>query len=131
MSEPNAQIVRTAYGHLNSMDAEALIAMCDLDFKMDMSGRVFNPETYEGADGVREFVADVAECWESYRWNVEQTRTADASVVALLHCEARGRDGMAVDWRVAWLWTFRGARPVSVRFFRDQSDALKAAGLQE
>jgi ketosteroid isomerase-like protein len=132
MSADSAEIVRTAYEHLNRGDVEGLIDLCDDDFLMDMSERVFNPDTYRGRDDIRRFYEGVRSVWESYLWNVEETRVAGDVVVAMLHCEAQGHEGgPKVDWRVAWLWNFRDGRPVSLRFYRDRARALEAAGLQE
>ena len=132
MSQENVEIVRSAYDHLNRGDVEGLIALCDDDFLIDMSERVFNPDTYEGHDGIRRFYDEVRGAWKSYRWEVERTRVAGDSVVAMLHCHAQSaHGGPAVDWRVAWLWKFRRARPISLRFYRDRTDALEAAGLSE
>ena len=126
------ELVRRIYGHLNRGDVEGLVELCDDDFVMDMSGRVFNPDTYRGHDGIRRFYEGVRDVWESYRWDVEETRVAGDSVVAMLHCRAQGREGgPPVDWRVAWVWMFRGGRPVSLRFYRDRSQALEAVGLGE
>src|SRR4051794_31918623 len=130
MSQENAEIVRSAYDHLNRGDVEGLIDLCDDDFLMDMSERVFNPDTYRGHDDIRRFYEGVRSVWESYRWNVEETRVVGDVVVAMLHCEAQGHEGPKVDWRVAWLWNFRDGRPVSLRFYRDRAHALEAAGLQ-
>jgi ketosteroid isomerase-like protein len=132
MSQENAQIVRSAYDHLNRGDVEGLVGLCDDHFLMDMSERVFNPDTYRGHDGIRRFFEGVRGVWESYRWNVEETLVAGDSVVAMLHCEAQGREGgVPVDWHVAWLWRFRQGTPVSLRFYRDPARALEAAGLSE
>jgi ketosteroid isomerase-like protein len=132
MSQDNAEIVRSAYEHLNRGDADALVDLCQEDFVMDMSERVFNPDRYEGHDGVRRFCADVRSAWESYHWEVEETRTADDVVVAMVHCRGQSREGgPEVDWRVAWLWRFRDGRPASLRFHRDRARALEAAGLQQ
>jgi ketosteroid isomerase-like protein len=108
-----------------------VVELCDDDFLMDMSERVFNPDTYRGHDGIRRFYGGVRDAWESYRWTVEETRVAGDTVVAMLHCLAQSRKGgPGVDWRVAWLWKLREGRPVLVRFYRDQADALEAAGLR-
>jgi ketosteroid isomerase-like protein len=132
MSEENAEVVRRFYEKLNRSDVEGVVELCDDDFVMDMRGRVFNPDVYRGPDGIRRFYEGVRDAWESYRWNVEETRVAGDLVVAMLHCEAQSREaGPAVDWRVAWLWRFRQDMPVSLRFYRDRAQALKAAGLQE
>ena len=132
MSQENVEIVRRIYERLNRGDVEGVVELCDDDFLMDMSERVFNPDTYRGHDGIRRFYEGVSEAWESYRWDVEETRVAGDSVVAMLHCTAQSREGgPGVDWRVAWLWKLQRGTPVSLRFYRHQMEALEAAGLQE
>src|SRR5215212_2194212 len=109
MSRDNVEVVRRIYQHLNRGDVDGLVELCDDDFLMDFSERVFNPDTYRGHDGIRRFYEGVREVWESYRWDVEDTRVVGDAVVALLYCRAQGRQGgPPADWRVAWLWTFRG-----------------------
>jgi ketosteroid isomerase-like protein len=132
MSQENVEIVRRIYEHLNRGDVEGVIELCDDDFLMDMSERVFNPDTYRGHDGIRRFYEGVTDAWESYLWHIEEARVTDDSVVAMLYCEGQSREaGPGVDWRVAWLWTLRRGRAVSVRFYRDRGKALEAAGLRE
>jgi ketosteroid isomerase-like protein len=133
MSVENAELVRRFYGRLNAGDAEGVIELCDAQFVMDMTERVFNPDRYEGADGIRRFLRDVQEAWQSYHWEVEETRARDdAVVVAMLHCRGESRHGgPEVEWRVAWLFRFEGGTPVSLRFYRKRDDALEAAGLAE
>lgn len=123
----NAETVRTAFEHLNRRDVESLAGLCDDEFHLDMSDRVFNPDEYHGHAGLRRFLADVDDCWESYRWNVVETRVSGVVVVATLDCEGQGRHGVRVGWRVAWLWTFRGATPVSARLYRDVPAAAASA----
>ena len=132
MSQKNVEIVRQAYERLNRGDVEGIVELCDDDFLMDMSGRVFNPDTYEGHAGIRRFYAGVRDAWQSYRWNVEETHVAGDSVVAMLHCQGQSREGgPGVDWRVAWLWQLRRGKAVAVWFYREQAKALEAAGLRE
>jgi ketosteroid isomerase-like protein len=132
MSEENVAVVCRIYERLNQGDVEGVVELCDDDFEMDMSERVFNPDTYSGHDGIRRFHEGVVSSWKSYRWDVEETRVAGDSVVAMLHCTGQSREGgPGVDWRVAWLWNLRDGRPVSVQFFRDRAEALEAAGLSE
>jgi ketosteroid isomerase-like protein len=132
MSQENVEIVRRAYELLNQGDIEGFVGLCDDDFVMDMSERVFNPETYRGHEGIRRFHRDVEEAWESYRWDVEEARTTGDSVVALLHCRAKSReDAPPVDWRVAWIWHFENGRPASLRFCREREKALEAVGLSQ
>jgi ketosteroid isomerase-like protein len=132
MSKANADVVRRLYDLLNRGDIQGVIELCADDFQMDMTQRVFNPDTYEGPDGLRRFYKGVTDAWESYRWDVEETRTTGDTVVAMLHCEGQSREGgPSVDWRVGWLWKLRESRPVFVRFYRRREKALEAAGLSE
>jgi ketosteroid isomerase-like protein len=130
MSDENAEIVRRIYDRLNHLDAEAIVELCHDEVVLDFSERVFNPEIYRGADGVRRFCRDVDEAWDSYHWDVEETRLAEDAVIAMVHCQGQAREGApGVDWRVAWLWELRGGRVVSTRFHRERPKALEAAGL--
>jgi ketosteroid isomerase-like protein len=130
MSKENAEVVRQVYDLLNRGDIEGVIELCADDFQMDMTERVFNPDTYEGPDGLRRFYKDVTDAWDSYQWNVEETRTTGDTVVAMLHCEGQSREGGPnVDWRVAWLWKLRESRPVFTRFYRRREKVLEAARL--
>jgi ketosteroid isomerase-like protein len=132
MSQENVEIVRQIFERLNRGDVEGVVELCDDEFVMDMTERVFNPDTYRGHDGIRRFHEGVRDAWESYCWNVEETRVAGDSVVAMLHCQGRSREGgPGVDWRVAWLWKLRRGEAVSVRFYRHRAQALEAAGLSE
>jgi ketosteroid isomerase-like protein len=132
MSQENAEVVRRIYEHLNRGNVEGVAEFCADDFLIDMSERVFNPDTYRGHDGIRRFYQDVRDAWDSYRWDVEETLVTGDLVVAMLHCQGQSREGPQVDWRVAWLWKFRDeGKAVSLRFYRDRAEALKAAGLSE
>jgi ketosteroid isomerase-like protein len=132
MSQENVEVVRRIFEQLNQGNVENVVELCDDDFLMDMSERVFNPDTYRGPDGIRRFYEGVTDAWESYHWDVEETRIKGDSVVAMLHCQGQSRmGGPTVDWRVAWLWELRQGRPVSLRFYRDRAKALEAAGLSK
>ena len=58
------EIVRRAHQALNDSDLDALVALCEADFRLDMSDRVLNPAVYEGHDGIRRFYAEVTEVWD-------------------------------------------------------------------
>ena len=130
MSQERIDAVRAIYQDLNRGDAEAVAGRCADDFVLDMTGRVFNPDTSEGAEGWRRFLYGVHDAWESYRWDVEDTQVVGDAVVAMLHCTAQSReDSPPVDWHVAWIWAFDDGVAVSARFHRDPQDALESVGL--
>lgn len=130
MSEEDLELVRSALEALNRGDMEAFVELCDPDFQLDMSERVFNPAIYEGHEGIRHFYREVREVWEEFRWEPEGLHGAGEQVVALLHSHGRGRgSGVEIDRHVAMVWTVREGRATALRFYVDQADALKAAGL--
>jgi ketosteroid isomerase-like protein len=132
VSQENVEFVVAAYDHLNRGEVDTLIDLCDDGFVMDMTERVFNPDMYRGKHELQRFYEGVRSAWDTYLWEVEETRAVDDAVVAMLHCRAQARvGGPPVDWRVAWLWRFRQGRPVSLRFYRERASALKAVGLEE
>jgi ketosteroid isomerase-like protein len=131
MTVDNVEVVRRAHQALNGGDMDALVVVCDVDFRLDMSDRVFNPAVYEGHDGIRRFYSEVRDVWASYVWEPEELMEAGDSVVALLRSGGRGRgSGVEVERRTAMVWTVREGRATAVRFFRDRNEALEAMGLR-
>jgi ketosteroid isomerase-like protein len=132
VSDQNVAIVRSALEALNAGDIDSLVELCDPGFRLDMSERVLNPATYDGHEGIRRFHGEVYEVWAEFMWEPEELHDAGERVVALLHSHGRGRgSGLEIDRNVAMVWTVRDGKAVGLRFYIDQSDALKAAGLDD
>jgi ketosteroid isomerase-like protein len=124
-------IVWRAHDALNRGDAQALAALCAPDFRLDMSDRVFNPEVYSGHDGIRRFVADVHEVWETFTWEPSDLIEAGDLVLALVHSVGRGRgSGLEIDRQSAFLWQIPKETLLALTFYRDSVAALKAAGIE-
>jgi ketosteroid isomerase-like protein len=123
------ETIRRAHEALNSGDVEGLVAVCDPSFRLDMSDRVLNPAVYEGHEGIRQFVAEVHEAWETFTWEPEELLECGDLVLALIHSTGRGRgSGLELDRHAAMLWTVPANLAVSLRFFRDRAAARRAAG---
>ncbi len=132
MSQENVEVVRRAHEALNGGDIDALVALCDVAFRLDMSDRVLNPAVYEGHDGIKRFYAEVRDVWAKYRWEREELIESGDQVVALLRSSGKGRgSGIEIERRTAMVWTVRKKRARALRFFRDRAQALEAAGLTE
>ena len=123
--------MRRAHDALNHGDAEGLAALCLPDFRLDMSDRVLNPEVYCGHDGIRRFLADVQEVWETFTWEPTDLREAGDLVFAMVHSVGRGRvSGLEIDRHSAMLWQIPEEMLLALTFYRDPSAARKAAGLE-
>jgi len=122
-------IVERAHEALNSGDIDTLVGLCDQDFRLDMSDRIFNPAVYRGHDGIRQFYAEVRDVWDVYVWVPEQLVEAGSDVVALLRTSGRGREsGAEVERDTAMVWSVRGGRLMALRFYRNREEALKHRG---
>jgi ketosteroid isomerase-like protein len=125
-----ADIVRRAHDALNRGDADALAALCVPDFRLDMSDRVFNPEVYSGAAGIRRFVDEVREVWDTFTWDLIDTEEAGDIIVSMVHSVGRGREsGVEIDRESAMLWQIPDDRLLALTFYRDPAAARKAAGI--
>ncbi|MCE3246739.1 MAG: SnoaL-like domain [Geminicoccaceae bacterium] len=120
--------MRRAHEALNAGDIETLVAVCDADFRLDMSDRVLNPSVYEGHDGIRAFYAEVMDIWESFTWEPTELREFNEVVVSLLESKGKGRgSGLELDRRSAMLWHVSDEKALSLTFYRDPDAALAAA----
>jgi ketosteroid isomerase-like protein len=135
MSQDNVEIVRqlVALGEqaretgLDSVPVD-LVAP---DIEIDLSRRVFNPETYRGLDGWVRLNAQMREVWAEWQVSPERILAMGDRVVSIEIVRARGRgSGLETEARYASIWTFRNGRVVHVELGLDPDDALKAVGLE-
>ena len=83
MSEENVEILRRGYEHYNRT-GEADYSLLDPDVIYDVSRRTFDPHTYHGHDGVREFTARMREQWATMRLEPREfVPTGDQAVVSV------------------------------------------------
>ena len=120
-----AELVNAAYVALARRDFDALAELAVPDFELDVTDRVFNPATYQGADGLRQFLAEVDELWESMDMEVERLVERGDEVLALLLVNIKGRgSGLQLQDRIAQHWTAREGKLVRMRVRADQDAAL-------
>jgi ketosteroid isomerase-like protein len=133
MSRENVEVVRRAFGVVTIPgDPDAMIAASDPDFEMHLVGVGGEPVHYAGASGIHEFFHDVAESWESFRFQATELRDLGNRVLVLGHVRGRGRvSGVEVDDRWAWIIELREGRAIGLRGFLDHREALEAVGLRE
>ena len=131
MPEENAELVRRAFAKVSIPgDPESMIAASHPDFEMHLVGVGGVPAHYVGATGIREFFRDVAETWESFRFEATDIRDLGERVLVLANVRACGREsGVEVDDRWAWIIEVSGGRAASLHGYLDQREALEAAGI--
>ena len=119
------ELVRRAYAAFANRDWEAMAELASPEFEMDLTDRVLNPATYQGADGMKQFFAEVDELWESMDMQVERFVERDDEVLALLLVVITGRgSGLSLEDRIAQRWTARDGKLVRMRVHADPQAAL-------
>ena len=117
----SADLVRRALAFASApRDAitdDALAEVYAPDVVIDMAGRVFNPKTYRGYDGLREYREDLYETWDEVVFEAEEFIEEGDRVAAISRMRGRGRgSGIPIDERAAGIWTIRAGRIVHSRF---------------
>jgi ketosteroid isomerase-like protein len=101
------------------------------EVKLDMSRRTFNPDVYEGHDGLRRFKRERDEVWEEFLVTPERMVDAGESVVVIESLRGRGRgSGVETRSRSASVWTMRDGQVIHMATYRDPQEALDAVGLK-
>jgi ketosteroid isomerase-like protein len=136
MSEEKVDLVRAVLEAWNRSwregDPDLALEMLDPDVVLDFSGNVFNPRVLKGHDGFRQLLAEVAEVWDEVIFEVEEFIPTADGVLTLVVARARGRtSGVAIEDRVAQLFTLREGKIARITTFRSEHEALEAAGLRE
>ena len=132
MSQENVEIVRAALDALNREDIDAALKDAAPDFVFDFSRSVGLEAGVYKLDQMRTFFGRwVGGMWESSRFEAYEFIEAGDLVMTPVTNLLRGRDGIEVQARGAWVWTFRDGSVARITFYRERQDALEAAGLQE
>ena len=129
VSREKVELVRRIFQALNRGDLPEAMRDTTVDFVFDFSrSKSFERGVYE-----RENIGRLDEAfsgvWDSVRSEPEEFIEAGDHLVTPIATRNRGRDGIEVHTRVAWLWSFRDGQVARVTFFQGRREALEAAGL--
>ena len=84
---------------------------------------------YHGHEGLREYVRDLEETWETIDVQVDEVLTAGSIAVGVGRIHYRGRgSGVETEATAGWVFKFRDGRVVLFRAFSDPEQVLEAVG---
>jgi ketosteroid isomerase-like protein len=116
MAQESIEIVRAAIEAWNRSDFGAWIGAWDERAEFHPYGCSVEGHAYHGHDGLRQFVAEMAEDWEQVRFEVDEIRCAGEQVVALGRLRARERaSGVERDVPLALVGVVRDGKIGYVR----------------
>ncbi len=125
------EIVRRTLGHFNRGGDQGF-SLIDPDVIWDTTGVAFDRAVYRGHEGVREWLAQQREVWQSQRYETEELiAVGDDRVLAALRFVSVGRHGIETAAHLAMLTTIRAGKITRMQAFLTKADALEAAELSE
>ena len=133
MSEQNLEIVRASWDAWARGDTDALLEFYDPEVEWDMShSYVPDMGVFHGHDGIREFFREWRAFFAEYYAEPEEFVDAGDTVIVRARQGGRGRAStVGVEMPTYWqLYRLRDGRAVRVEIYRDESEALEAAGLK-
>jgi ketosteroid isomerase-like protein len=128
MSQENVEIVQAGFAAYNRGDLDALIEMYDtsVEFVTLLLG------SHHGREAIRQIFEENRESMPGYRLDAEEMIDAGDKVIAVVRVGGAGRvSEIALDDRIAFLFTIRDGLLIRQQTFRNRESALEAAGLSE
>ena len=132
MSQADVDVALGAFDAWNRGDYDAWIETFHSDCEFLPLRAQLEGEPYRGHDGLRQFMRDLTDEWESVRFGLSDIRDAGDQLVGLLRFKARGRSSHAeLDFPIGVVAIVREGKLFKVRMYSDPAEALEAVGLEE
>jgi ketosteroid isomerase-like protein len=134
MSQENMEIVRRSTDAYNRRDLDGMLETWAQDAVLDWSNaRTFDAGVYRGHGEIRAFMEEFLATWDEVRVEIVAgpIQVEDDLLVTENVAYLRGRDGIEVQARSAWLHTFQDGEQASLTLYQTKQEALEAGGLTE
>ena len=134
MSQDNMEVVRRNVEAYNRRDLDVILGNWAPDALLDWSNsRGVEAGVYRGRGEIRAFWQRFLATWDEVRIEIVDgpVEVEDGVVVVENVTYLRGRDGIEVQARSAWLTTIRDGETTSFTMYQTKQEALEAAGLRE
>jgi ketosteroid isomerase-like protein len=133
MSHENVEIVRRGTDAYNRRDLDGILENWAPDAVVDWSrSRGFDAGVFRGHDEIRAHWQRLLDAFDEVRIElVDPVEVEEGLVVVENVAYQRGRDGIEVQARSAWLIAIRDGETTSLTLYQTKQDALQAAELRE
>ena len=128
MAAGDVEIARRGIDAYNRGDLDALVELADPEVTMVPVRALLEGGEYRGHEGVRKFLSDMEEDWESRRIEVDEIREVGDGLLVLGTFAATGRSGNEVRYPLAWHSVYRDGKLLSLRAYSDRDAALRSHG---
>jgi ketosteroid isomerase-like protein len=133
MSQENVEIVRRATDAYNRRDLDGIVRNYAPDAVVDWSNsRGVEAGVYRGRSEIRAFARRFLAMWDEVRIEIADPVEIEEDLLVTENVTyLRGRDGIELQARSAWLIRFRDGEQSSLTLYQTKQEALEAAGLRE
>src|SRR4051794_10012541 len=98
MSERNLELVAQLAAARTTGDVERMVHATTSDLVVDATRRIFDPASFTGHDGLREFIASLEEAWLEQQIKIHELIEVGDQVVALIDLKSVGRtSGVVIE----------------------------------
>jgi ketosteroid isomerase-like protein len=132
MSQENVEAVRAFFEAWSRRDVTTLLGLWRYDGETDWSqSRGPLKGVYRGHRELEDFWNEFWSTFAEARFEAHGLTEVGSEVVAPNTCNMRGRDGVEVIARSAFVFTVEDGKITRLRMFQEQAEALEAVGLSE
>jgi ketosteroid isomerase-like protein len=130
MARGTVERAREVMAALGRREPQAVIALADPDVEWHSFFAQLGEEgVYRGHSGTREYMADLADAWETVRAEVDDAIAVGDVAVLVGRIHYRGKEsGIETATPAGWMLRFRGGRVLRFRAFREPERVLEAVG---
>ena len=131
MRATGVETVALSFEAFNARDVDLLLSVthphCEwFPFRAQLEGI-----SYQGHQGVRRFVRDMDEDWETFTIDPVELTARDDVVVAMGHVTGRSREtGLEMDFMAGFVFQLRDDLIQRIRSYSDPAEAREAAGIE-
>ena len=128
MAQETLKLAHEVMDALSRGDFDQLVALCDPEVEWHSFFAELGEEgMYRGAEGMRQYVSDLAEAWEFVRAHVDDGVAVGSVAVLVGHIHYRGKgSGAEAEDPAGWTLKFRDGKALRFRAFRDPEQVLEA-----
>jgi ketosteroid isomerase-like protein len=132
MSQENVEVVQRAIAALIRRDLDAAVGESDPDVVVDWSRSAgLEAGIFHGHQATRDFWSTLLEMWDRIIVLPDEFIERGEYVVVPNRTLLRGRNGVRVEARAAFVVRVRNGRIIEWRLYQATAEALKAVGLEE
>ncbi len=132
MTQENVEIVRRSIAAYNRGDLDGVVESWAPDAVLDWSrSHGIEAGIYRGRAEIKEYMQRFLDSFEEVRLQIENSVEVENGLLVENVAYFRGRDGIEVQARSAWLIAIRDGQQTSLTLYQTKQDALEAAGLSE